>query len=130
MMLASIGNFLIYLVSGLVLLGAFLGAYTLALPMREWELIRQGNVAAAVVVGGALLGFTLPLAEAIRHTDGFGQMVVWSAVALLVQLLGFGLMRLYRRDAAAAIEKGDMAEAVLLASGSLALGLVNAACLT
>jgi uncharacterized membrane protein YjfL (UPF0719 family) len=39
-------------------------------------------------------------------------------------------MRLLRRDAVAAIERGDMAEAVLLAAGSVALGLINAACLS
>jgi putative membrane protein len=51
-------------------------------------------------------------------------------VALLVQLLAFGGMRLARRDAAAAIEQGDMAEAVFLAAASVALGVINAACLS
>jgi len=129
-MIDNIVNFATYLVSALVLLGGFLGLYTLILPMREWAWIKQGNVAAALVLGGALVGFSLPLAEAIRQTNSFAQMVVWSAIALAVQLLGFGVMRLLRRDAVAAIERGDLAEAILLAAASVSLGLINAACLS
>ncbi len=129
-MLASLLNFLVYLASALVLMGAFLGLYTLILPMREWELIREGTVAAAIVVGAALVGFSLPLAEAIKRTNTLTQMIVWSAVALLVQLIGFLVVRLFRKDAAQAIERGDLAEAILLAAASLSLGLVNAACLS
>ena len=129
-MLAGLANFLLYLASALVLMGAFLGLYTLILPMREWELIRQGNVAAALVVGASLIGFSLPLAEAIKRTNTLPQMIVWSAVALAVQLIGFVAVRLFRKDAAQAIERGDIAEAILLAAASLSLGLVNAACLS
>jgi putative membrane protein len=129
-MIANIADFLVYLASALLLLGGFIGLYTLILPMREWAWIKQGNLAASVVLSGAILGFSLPLAEAIRQTNTFPRMVVWAAIALAVQLAGFGLMRLMRRDAVAAIERGDMAEAVLLAAGSVALGLINAACLS
>jgi putative membrane protein len=129
-MIANIADFLVYLASALLLLGGFIGLYTLILPMREWEWIKQGNVAASVVLSGAILGFSLPLAESIRQTNTFPRMVVWAAIALAVQLAGFGVMRLLRRDAVAAIERGDMAEAVLLAAGSVALGLINAACLS
>ncbi len=127
---AAIANFFAYLASALVLIGAFLGLYTLILPMKEWDLIKQGNASAALVIGAALVGFSLPLAEAIKRTQTLSQMIVWSAIALAVQLLGFGLLRLVRKDAALAIEKGDMAEAILLAAGNISLGLVTAACLS
>jgi len=44
-------------------------------------------------------------------------------------LLCFTALRLLRRNAAAALARGDMAEAILLSSGSVVLGLLNAACL-
>jgi putative membrane protein len=130
MMLHGLPAFLESFAASMVLFGAFLALYTLVLPMKEWHLIRQGNTAAAVLVGGAMIGFSLPLAEAVRQSAGFSDMVIWSGVALLVQLLAFGGMRLARRDAAAAIEQGDMAEAVFLAAASVALGVINAACLS
>ena len=57
-------------------------------------------------------------------------MAVWAVISLLLQLLCFAALRLWRRDAAVALARGDMAEATLLAAGSVALGLLNAACLT
>lgn len=129
-MIAALPNFLMYFATALALLLASLAAYTLILPMREWDLIRSGNAAAALTIGAALIGFALPLAESIRGSRDLLDMIAWAAISLAVQLLGFGAVRLWRRDAAAAIEKGDMAEAILLASASVALGLINAACLT
>jgi putative membrane protein len=129
-MIAALPNFLAYFVTSVILLFGSLAAYTLILPLREWDLIRAGNSAAALTIGGALIGFALPLAESIRQSRDLLDMTAWAAVTLAVQLLGFGAVRLWRRDAAVAIERGDMAEAILLAAASVALGLINAACLT
>jgi putative membrane protein len=129
-MIAALPNFLLYIsVSIAVLLGS-LAIYTLLTPMQEWALIRSGNKAAALTTGGALIGFALPLAESIRRSSDLLDMLAWAAVTVLVQLLGFGAMRLWRRDAGAAITAGDMAEAIVLASASVSLGLINAACLS
>ena len=129
-MLANVPNFLAYFGACLVLLAAFLALYTLILPGDEWGQIRAGNTAAALVLGAALLGFCLPLASAVVRSGDFGEMVLWAAIALAVQLAGFAAMRLLRQDVAGAIARGDMAEATLLAFASVSLGLLNAACLS
>ena len=122
--------FLSYFGTAVVLFAAFLAAYTLATHIKEWELIRSGNTAASVSLGGAMIGFALPLAAAIGHSGGLADMVVTAAVALVVQLLCFAAMRLLRRDASAALVRGDMAEGVFMAAVSVVLGLLNAACLS
>ena len=132
-MMTDPGNILIFLLYfgvAIVLLLAFLAAYTLSTPLREWELIRAGNTAVSVALGGAMLGFALPLASAIVNTHSLTDAVITAAIALVVQLLCFAAMRLVRRDAAAALAQGDMAEGVFLAATSLVLGILNAACLT
>jgi putative membrane protein len=121
--------FLSYFGTAIVLFGAFLAAYTLATRIKEWELIRASNTAAALSSGGAMIGFALPLAAAIGHSGGLADMVVTAAVALVGQLLCFAAMRLLRRDASAALVRGDMAKGILLASVSVVLGMLNAACL-
>jgi putative membrane protein len=123
-------NFLLYFVTSVILLAAFLAAYTLLTHIHEWRLIRSGNTAVAVALGGAMIGFALPLASAIEHSQSLADAVVTAAIALVVQLLCFAAMRLLRRDARTALAQGDMAEGVLLASTSLTLGLLNAACLS
>lgn len=127
---ANIANFLLYFTTSVILLAAFLAAYTLLTHIHEWRLIRSGNTAVALALGGAMIGFALPLASAIEHSQSLADSIITAGIALVVQLLCFAAMRLLRRDARAALAEGDMAEGVLLASTSLTLGLLNAACLS
>ncbi len=129
-MLENLVNFLIYFGTAVLLLGAFLALYTLVTPVRDWELIRAGNTAAAVALSGAVLGFCLPLAMAISRSHSLSDMVLWAAIALVVQLAGYAVVRLLRRHERGGVESGDMAEAILLAAGAVGLGILNAACLT
>ena len=83
-----------------------------------------------LALAGATLGFALPLASAIVHSASLADMVVWAAVALVLQLLCFSAMRLLRRNVSLALAQGDMAEAIVLAAGAVVLGLLNTACLS
>ena len=129
-MLDSLIAFVTYFGTAVLLLGAFLALYTLVTPVRDWELIRAGNTAAATALGGAVLGFCLPLAMAIARSHSLSDMVLWAAIALVIQLLSYVAVRFLRRHEHGGLESGDMAEAILLASGSVGLGILNAACLT
>jgi putative membrane protein len=128
--LANLPNFLMYFGASVALLAAFLAVYTMITPLHEWTLIREGNTAVALSLAGATMGFALPLASAIVHSANLADMAVWAAVALILQLLCFAAMRLLRRNVNAALAQGDMAEAIVLAAGSIVLGLLNAACLS
>jgi len=128
--LANLPNFLTYFGASVVLLAAFLAVYTLITPLHEWTLIREGNTAVALSLAGATLGFALPLASAIVHSANLADMAVWAVVALILQLLCFAAMRLLRRNVNAALAQGDMAEAIVLAAGSVVFGVLNAACLS
>ncbi len=127
-MLANLGAFLLYFGTALVLLAAFLALYMLVTPARDLERIRAGDTATALTLGGAVVGFCLPLAMAIARSLGLADMVAWAAVALVVQLLCHLAVRRLRHHPDH--PGGDMAEAVLMASASIGLGIVNAACLT
>lgn len=126
---AGLPDFLLYFATCLGLLAAFLALYTLALPGDEWGQIRQGNVAAGIVLGSAMIGFCLPMASAVIHSSGLADMIVWAAIALVVQFAAVAAMRLVRRGATHSIVEGNVAEATLHGAGALALGLLSAACL-
>jgi len=49
----------------LVLLGAFLAVYLAVTPYNELTLIREGNAAAAISLGGAITGYVLLNAAAM-----------------------------------------------------------------
>ena len=49
--------YLAYMVAGIILTVLFTVAYVLITPAREIQLIRQGNLACALSLGGAIIGF-------------------------------------------------------------------------
>ncbi len=121
-MLEGALNFVVYLATAIALLAAFLAIYVNVTPYREFALIGQGNVAAAITLAGATLGFTFPLVASIYYTQSLGEMAVWAAITCVVQLAVFLVMRRYAKR----IEEGNVAPAVFIASLSIAVGLLNA----
>jgi putative membrane protein len=99
-------------------------------PHREFSLVRQGNVAAVLSISGALLGFVTPLATAIAHSVVWWDMLFWSAVALVVQLLTYFAVRMIVPNLSQDISAGKVAQGLFLGTISLAIGILNAASLT
>jgi putative membrane protein len=123
-------NFLRYIVVSFALAGLFLWIYVLITPWREFALIRAGNAAAAVALVGALLGFCLPLANTIAHSVSLTDLVLWSLVALAVQVGVHVALRLLMPQLKQAVEANEMAAGVTAGGFSVCFGLINAACLT
>ena len=123
-------NFLRYIVVSFALAGLFLWIYVLITPWREFVLIRAGNAAASIALIGALLGFCLPLANTIAHSVSLTDLVLWSLVALVVQLVVHVVMRVLFPHLKQSIEADEMAAGVTAGGFSVCFGLINAACLT
>lgn len=128
--LQGLGSFLVYLAAALVAEAAFILLYMAVTPHREGALIRAGNTAAAVSIGGAVVGFTLPLASAIVNSATLLDMAVWSAVGLAVQLAVFVASNLVLRDLSRRIEENNVAAGIMLAVASVVTGGLSAACMT
>ena len=127
--LSSFPNFVAYFALGAGLTALFLALYSKLTPHREVALIRNGNSAAAVALTGGLLGFIVPLASVIAHSAAIVDLLVWGLIALIVQLGGFMAARIVLPGLPQAIEAGNLADAIFLAGLSLALGLLDAACM-
>jgi putative membrane protein len=128
--LATLPNFLAYLATAIALLALFMTIYLYATPYAEVTLIRGNNVAAAISLSGAMLGFALPIANVIAHSDTLFDLTVWGVVAGVVQLLAWGVARLALPRLAEDIAAGRTAPATFVATLSLTVGLLNAACMT
>lgn len=121
---------LAFAVAGLFTL-AFKLIYQAVTPYKEGELIRAGNPAAAVVLGGALIGYVLPLASALANTDSLWEFAAWAVLAGVIQIVAFSVLRLLvMKDLGARIERGEIAPAIYVSSLSLVVGVLNAACMT
>lgn len=129
--LQGVGSFLLYFVVAIGLVAAFVAVYTKVTPHKELELIRAGNVAGAIALAGAVLGFSLPVANVIAHSVSILDMLIWSVVALVAQLALFLVVdRGVLRGISSHVEEGNVAAATTLAAASVVIGILNAACLT
>ena len=127
---AGFDNFLVYLAISLALLAAFVALYVRVTPHREFTLIREGNIAAAFSLSGAILGFVIPLGAAIRSSVNLADMAIWGVIALSVQIAAFVVVRLTLPTITEDIAKGNGAQGFFLGSLSLGVGLLNAACMS
>ena len=128
--LQSVLSFVIYIIVAGALFGLFQMAYTRLTPHKEFVQIREGNVAAAVALGGALIGFALPASNVITYSVSVLDVVIWAVIAAVVQLLAFTATSLVLKDLSARITQGELAAAIYAASVSISVGFLNSACMT
>lgn len=129
--LATLPGFLLYFATGVLLLAGAMFVYVRVTPLDELGMIRAGNAPAAITLGGAMLGFAMPIASSFAHSLNIVDAAVWSLVALAVQIgVFFAVAKLLGGTWKAAMERGEVAGATLKASVALAVGLLNAACLS
>ncbi len=127
---AGFDEFLAYLAVALALLAFFVAIYIRVTPYRELALIREGNMAASFSLSGSILGFVIPLASAIQHSVSLIDMVIWGLIAMVVQILAFVVVKLLIPSIAQDIVAGKGAQGFFLGALSLAVGLLNAACMS
>ena len=127
---SGVVKFLVYFIAALGLTSLFLIVYMRITPYKEFDLIDNGNTAAACSLSGALFGFIIPLASAIIHSVNFFDMLLWGAVALGIQVLVYLLVRQLFKGLPAAIEEGIVSKGLFLGALSMAAGILNAACMS
>jgi len=128
--LFTLPAFVAYLALGILYFFAFVVTYIWITPQREMALIRDGNLAAAISLGGAAIGFVQPLASAIAHSVNLVDLAVWGLVAWVVQLLTHFALRLVVRDLRGQIENDVRSVALFVAVVAVCVGAINAAAMT
>ncbi len=101
--------------------------YVWITPWDEVKLIRAGNTAAAVSMGGAVIGLAIPLAFAMAASVSVYEILVWGPVTLVLQIIAYRIADVVLKDLPQRIEDGEMGAAVLLVSIKLAAAAINAA---
>ena len=130
--LAGLANFAMYFAISIVYLFIFKRVYAFVTPHDEWKLVKeQQNVSAAIGFGGAMIGFSLALASAASNSLGVIDFTLWGVVAVIAQSFAFALLRFtFMPKIAERINNNEISAGVMLAAVSVAVGLLNAACMT
>lgn len=128
--IAALPHFLAYFAAALALAATFLFLYSRFTPHPEFALIRQGNSAAAIQLTGTFIGFAIPMAVVIGHSVSIADMLVWGAVAALVQLCVFVIIaRLLFKAISDKIAEGCAASGQFVGGIGIGVGILQAACM-
>lgn len=122
-------NFAAYLGLGLLLLSAGVGLFVLATPkIKEFSLIGQRNVTAALSLGGKMLGLAIVLGAAAEYSVSLLDMAIWGSIGIFTQIVVFFLAELVtiRYSLQKAIEEDNRSVGVILFSLSLSVGWIVA----
>jgi putative membrane protein len=126
-------NFSLYLLVslGLLVVGVFLFEITTT-KVKEFKLIAEKNVTAALSLGGKLLGLAVVLGSAAEYSVSLVDMAIWGAIGIVSQIIFFIIAEVLtiRFSIEKAIEEDNRAVGIMLFSLSIAVGWVVAKCLT
>lgn len=116
------------LTAGLLLVG--LAIYLKFLHINELEHLREGNIAAAIVFSGQLLALAIPLSAMMANSINAPGIILWGCVTVVLQLIAIILLRLLLPGLREHLVRGDVAPAMVYASGQIVTGLLTAAALS
>src|SRR5690242_10709245 len=128
--LSGFDEFLVYAGLSVAFIYGYMIVYLWLTPYKELDLIKKGNVAAALSLSGSVLGFTLPLAAAILTSVHPWDLMLWALIAALVQLLVYVAVRVTLLNVVRRIPAGQVATGIVLATISDSGGLLSAACMS
>ena len=115
--------------AGVTMILLFLGAtlYVLLTPHREIALIREGNAAAAISLGGVLLGLAMPLSVSLQASTSLVEISIWGVSTVVVQLLVFRVIDFILHGLPQRIGEGEISAAAMLVGAKLSTALILAA---
>ena len=112
--------------AGLMLLLAST-VYVLLTPWKELSLVRSGNTAAGVALGGGIAGLAIPIASTLASSMSLPGLLIWGAVALLMQLITYRVVDLVLRDIPGRIANDEIGAATVLLAAKLSAAFILAA---
>ena len=131
-LLTSVLQFSLYFGMSLLFLVIFKFVYKFITPHDEWKLIKEEkNTAAAIGFGGAIVGFAIALSGAASNSVSLLDFAIWGMVAFVAQTLAFALVRFgFMTTLIERIEANEISAGIMLAATTIAVGLLNAACMS
>ena len=111
-------------VAAIYVAGMFI--YVKLTPHKEFALVADGNMAAAVHLSATVISLALPLAACLVNKIGLVDVLVWGTFSLFLQLFLFRLTDAIFRGMPALIQANVVAPTVVLAAFKLAGSIILA----
>lgn len=99
---------------------------------KDYEEIKNGNIAVALSIAGKAIGISIILAFSIYHSAHIYDTVIWGAVGIVLQMVGYVLVEFFTRrfSVEEQLKNNNIAVGIFSMSISIALGLVVGASIT
>lgn len=117
----------LHLVTAVAMLAVGISIYMWVTPYADIKLVRAGNDAAAVALGGAMLSLAVPLAACLAGSVNTLDIMLWGCVTLIIQIAAFRGVALVLRGLPRRIAAGEVSAAILLVSVELSVAVIVAA---
>lgn len=95
-------------------------------PYKDVQEVREGNSAAAVSLGGAMICLAIPLGVSMAVSTSLAEVVAWGLAATIIQLLASRLTDMILKGLPERIQEGEISAAVLLVAAKLAVAIILA----
>ena len=130
--LAGLGSFALYFGLSIAFLLIFKFVYSRITPYDEWKLVKEEqNIAAALTLSGAFIGYSLAIASAASNSVNLIDFAIWGVIALIAQVIAYAIVRFgFMPKLVERIKSNEIPAGVVMGSMSIAIGLLNAACMT
>ncbi|WHO39687.1 DUF350 domain-containing protein [Sphingobium sp. AP49] len=126
-LLSGLPILLLHLASATLVWAAAMALYMWITPHDEFALIRSGNEAAAISLGGAAVGLAMPLAFCLAGSVNVWDILIWGSVTLVLQLIAFRLVDFLLGSLSGRIEANERSAAIFLAMMKAAVACLTAA---
>ena len=110
--------FYLLTVTFIYIIGLFI--YVKLTPMRELELIQNGNMAAAISFSALVIGLALPLAACLINKFSLTDVAAWGTLSLFLQLFLFRITDAFFKGMPERIEANEIPPALVLAAFKVA----------
>lgn len=126
-LIAGVPVLLLHLGVSLAVFLLALAVYLWLTPHKEMALIRAGNQAAAISLGGAAIGLAIPMAFCLRASVNVWDVALWGIVILFIQIIAFRVVDLILHHLPRRIEHDERSAAIFLAMVKIAVAMLTAA---
>ena len=108
------------------IVGTVLFCYSTKMRERK-EIVENQNVAAALMLGGKMVGMTIVIMSAAKYSVGLLDFSIWSAAGIVLQIVSYWVVEhliFMKVSLVQKVEEGNIAVGVFLAAISIGVGML------
>ena len=110
-----------------LILALGIGIYVKTTKHNEFALIRSGNLAACIALGGTFISLSLPLSSSLAASLSIPSICIWGFTAIILQLLCDRIASIFIGSNETAVAEENYPPVITLACCKISVAMLNSA---